>query len=186
MRIWFNIVCLKLYQFKRITWWCLYVFEFIMEYVLEYVLQFVMLKKILKIKKSWSISRPCTLIHDLPCRIPCRLLIHELLCGPWGLHLLVWSELGRSPPFWPIRALTLPWSWAFNLVWKGPNIWRPLMHSFYFKLATTIGVTKPHIDDLENFAFKFIHVRSWVGNCIQISWCLGDFGCFIHKIIELL
>ena len=26
-RIWFNIICLKLYQFKRITWWCLFVLE---------------------------------------------------------------------------------------------------------------------------------------------------------------
>ena len=24
-RVWFNIVCLKLYQFKRITWWCLFI-----------------------------------------------------------------------------------------------------------------------------------------------------------------
>ena len=29
---------------------------------------------------------------------------------------LVWSELGRSLPFRPMRALTLPWSQAFNLV----------------------------------------------------------------------
>ena len=53
-------------------------------------------------------SRPCTLIHDLLCRIPCRLFIHELFFGPLGLHLLVWSELGRSPPFRPMRALTFP------------------------------------------------------------------------------
>ena len=33
-----------------------------------------------------------------------------------GLHLLVWSELGRSPPFRRMRALTLPWSRAFSLV----------------------------------------------------------------------
>ena len=27
----FNIICLKLYQFKRITWWCLSVLESLME-----------------------------------------------------------------------------------------------------------------------------------------------------------
>ena len=32
----------------------------------------------------------------------CRLFIHELFFGPLGLHLLVWSELGRSTwsPTW--------------------------------------------------------------------------------------
>ena len=33
-RIWFNIVCLKLYQFKRIDWWCLFVLEPALEYVM--------------------------------------------------------------------------------------------------------------------------------------------------------
>ena len=28
----------------------------------------------------------------------------------------MWSELERSPPFRPIRALASPWSWAFRLV----------------------------------------------------------------------
>ena len=55
-RIWFNIICLKLYQFKRIMWWCLSVLKSILEYVLEYALEsnveFVLLEKILK--KSWS------------------------------------------------------------------------------------------------------------------------------------
>ena len=34
----------------------------------------------------------------------------ELLFGPLRIHLLVWIELGRSPPSWPMRALTLQWS----------------------------------------------------------------------------
>jgi len=46
--IWFNIICLKLYQFKRTTWWCLYV----PKYVLNFTLQSVILEKLLK--KSWS------------------------------------------------------------------------------------------------------------------------------------
>ena len=61
-------------------------------------------------------GRPCTLIHNMPCRTPCRLFIHELFFGPLGLHLLVWSELGRSLPFRPMRALTLPWLGASSLV----------------------------------------------------------------------
>ena len=31
-RIWFNIIiCLKLYQSKRITWWCLFVLESVLK-----------------------------------------------------------------------------------------------------------------------------------------------------------
>jgi hypothetical protein len=61
-------------------------------------------------------GRPCTLVYIPPFRTPCRLFIHKLFFGPVGLHLLVWSELGLSPPFRPMRALTLPWSRAFSLV----------------------------------------------------------------------
>ena len=133
-RIWFNTTCLKLYQFNRIIWWCLCVLESFPKSIMESPL-----KSILKcdarenIKKNHGLpefssgpplgggfeaksGRPCTLVHNLPCRTPCRLFIHGLFFGPLGLHLLVWSELGRSPPFWPMRALTLPWSRAFSLV----------------------------------------------------------------------
>ena len=34
--IWYNIICLKLYQFERTTWWCLCVPEFVMESALIY------------------------------------------------------------------------------------------------------------------------------------------------------
>ena len=44
-RIWFNIICLKLYQFKRITWWCFYVLEFSMEFALPSILNNVLLEK---------------------------------------------------------------------------------------------------------------------------------------------
>ena len=47
-RIWFHIVCLKLYQCERTTWWCSSVLEFFVESILEptlkYVLKFVMLE----------------------------------------------------------------------------------------------------------------------------------------------
>ena len=50
-RIWFNIKYLKLYQFKRITWWCLFVLESILESVLksamQSILKFVLMEKIL-------------------------------------------------------------------------------------------------------------------------------------------
>jgi hypothetical protein len=41
----FNIRCLKLYQFERITWWCLFVLELVLEYALQSVLKYVMLEK---------------------------------------------------------------------------------------------------------------------------------------------
>jgi hypothetical protein len=58
----FNIRCLKLYQFERITWWCLFVLEFVLEYALQSVLKHVMLGK--NIKKN----------HDFPELVPCPLL----------------------------------------------------------------------------------------------------------------
>ena len=55
-RNWFEIICLKHYQFERITWWCFLVLESIQEYVMESTLQSflnpIMLEKY--IKKSWS------------------------------------------------------------------------------------------------------------------------------------
>ena len=84
-------------------------------------------------------GRPWNLIHSPPCRTPCRLFIHEVFFGPLGLHLRVWSELGQSPPFRPMRALTLQWSWAFSLVcelWSGP--W--LMRTGYNMSSGSVGV----------------------------------------------
>ena len=135
-RIWFNLICLKFYQFKKITWWCLCVLESILEYVLESTLKHVLKSVMLNFfffTKNHGLSefllgspprggpdansnRPCTLMHSLPWRTPCRLFIHGLFFQPLDLHLLVWSELERSPPFRPMRALTWPWSGTFNLV----------------------------------------------------------------------
>jgi hypothetical protein len=48
-RVWLNIVCLKLYQFERITWWCLFVLEHalqsMVEFVMESTLQSILLEK---------------------------------------------------------------------------------------------------------------------------------------------
>jgi hypothetical protein len=97
--------------------------------LLQSIMKVVMLEKILK--KSWSTgicARPTSkiphenpkrlgnLIHIPPCKTPCRLSIHEIFFGPLGLHLRVWSELRRSPPFGSMRALRLQWSQAFSLV----------------------------------------------------------------------
>ena len=51
-RIWSNIICLKLYQLKRILWWCLSFLESVMEAALQYVMKSILLEKILT--KSWS------------------------------------------------------------------------------------------------------------------------------------
>jgi hypothetical protein len=61
-------------------------------------------------------SIPWNIIHSLPCRNRCRLFIHDHFHKPLGLHLLVWSEFGRSRPFQPMRDLRMQWLWAFNPV----------------------------------------------------------------------
>ena len=108
-RIWFHIICLKLYQFERTTWWCLFNLERVMEHALKYVL----LNKILKKSRlpkfaanpplggghDEDFGRPWQLIHSPPCRNPCRVFIHEVFFGPIGLHLWVWSELDGLRPF---------------------------------------------------------------------------------------
>ena len=107
-RIWFHIICLKLYQFKRFIWWCLSVLEFVLESILQYIMKPIMLENFKKNHGHPEISsdpplgggpdansgRPCTLIHSPPCRTPCRLFIHKRFWGPLDLHLLVWSKLG--------------------------------------------------------------------------------------------
>ena len=133
--IWFHIICLKLYQLESTTWWYLSIPESILKSALKFVLlekQNFKIKIYIIIKNhglpkfasgpplggrpDLNFDRPWNIIHSPPCRTPCRLFIHEVFFGPLGLHLRVWSELGRSPPFWPMRATRSQWSWAFNLV----------------------------------------------------------------------
>ena len=111
-----------------------------MDSALQSVMKFIMLEKLEKLKQNKinhglpeftsgppneNFGRPRNVIHSPRCT-PCKLFIHEVFFGPLGLHLSVWSELRRSPPFRPMRALRLQWSQAFNLVcevalttWKG-------------------------------------------------------------------
>ena len=70
-RIWFNIICFKLYQFKIITWWCMLVLEFTMESNLKYVLKFVLLPKILKKSRSTRI-----LVDHAPLFTTCHVGLH--------------------------------------------------------------------------------------------------------------
>ena len=57
-RIWLNIICLKLYQFEGITWWCLSFLEFVLEYALQYVLKYVMLEFFIKkIMVFWNLRQ---------------------------------------------------------------------------------------------------------------------------------
>ena len=70
-------------------------------------------------------DRLCALILNIACRTPCRLFIHDMFFGHLGHYLLILNKLGQSPPFRPMRALTLQCSWAFTLVcelWSAPNI----------------------------------------------------------------
>ena len=56
-KIWFNIICLNLYQFERITRWCLFVLKSIMEYVMEHALKIVLLKNTKKIMVSRNLRQ---------------------------------------------------------------------------------------------------------------------------------
>ena len=47
-RIMFSIICLKLYQFERATWWCLSILESILQFVMKFVLKFVLKSLILE------------------------------------------------------------------------------------------------------------------------------------------
>jgi len=77
---------------------------------------------------SWTWRKFRDTMKPYPsCRTSCKLFIHEVFFEPLGLHLRVWSELGRSPPFQPMRALRLQWSHAFNLCVKWP--WGPRPHN---------------------------------------------------------
>jgi hypothetical protein len=149
-RIWFNIICFKIYQF-----WHNYLVVFVSPGIYpricpgicyglcpeiypaeKYIKKFLVSRNFasdptLRGGPDEYSGRPCTLIHSPPCKTPCRLFIHKLSFGPSGLHLLVWSELGRCPPFRPMRALTLPWSRAFSLVCEvALRLWNKERYSF--------------------------------------------------------
>jgi len=59
----------------------------------------------------------CVVCH---CRNPCRLFIHDNFFGSLGLHFLVWSELGQSWPFQPMRDVGMQWSWPCSPMCEVP------------------------------------------------------------------
>ena len=79
------------------------------------------------------------LVNYAPLSTTCHVELHVDLSSTnfmsLGLHLLVWSELGRSPPFRPMRARTLPRSGAFSLVGE-VNEWSSLwvLYDLYISL----------------------------------------------------
>ena len=99
---------------------------FVLEPIMESALKFIHSKKYglpkfassppLGGRHDKNSGRQWNLIHSPSRRTPYRLFIHVVFFGPLGLHLRVWSELGRSLPFRPMRALRLQWTWAFSLV----------------------------------------------------------------------
>ena len=113
----------------------------------------------------------------MPCRTPCRLFIHEVFTGPLGLHLNVWSELGRSPPFRPMRALRLQWSRAFTLMcevalnpppWANFDQWYhhrlPLiiwlwLHIYFLSLILCLDVTHQVYYFFETYLIFLTHLK---------------------------
>ena len=97
--------------------------------MLEKIIKKVMVSRNLRWKNSCCKFRETIklFIHSPPRNTPCRLFIHEVFFGPLGLHLRVWNEPGRSPPFRPMRALRLAMvTGLHSCVWSGPNSSRTL------------------------------------------------------------
>ena len=174
-RIWFNIICPKLYQFKRITWWCLSVLESITDLPWN-------LSCWNKKSKSHSLvefgssppprggpdknsRRPWNLIYSPPCRTPCILFIHEVFFGPLGLHLRVWSELGPS---------------VFLVEEKKIFFFRPLI--FVFFLAQESSKEKlrfflcPFLDSLRPFdQWELLDCNGHRPSVLCVKWPWGHY-----------
>jgi hypothetical protein len=58
-RIWFNKICLKLYQFDIINWWCLSVLKSTLESLLDFSLQSVLKSNLLEniLKKNHGLPK---------------------------------------------------------------------------------------------------------------------------------
>ena len=94
--IWFNIICLNL------PIWENYLVVFVSSGICPEICPAEIILKNLGLPKFASnpplggrpdenFGRPWNLTYSPPCRTPCRLFIHEVLFGPSGLHLCVWS-----------------------------------------------------------------------------------------------
>ena len=101
------------------------------------------------------------LIYNLPCRSLCRLLLSMIKeFGHFGLHHVVWSELGRSQLSGPIRGLECDGHGPSILFMKRPIV--GMLHSPWFtsKSYTTIHET--------------LFLICWVGVHVDFSFMIKD------------
>ena len=64
-RIWFNIICLQIYQFERTTWWCLSDLESVLESILKSIMESALKSILLKNVKKIMVSRNLCQAHLL-------------------------------------------------------------------------------------------------------------------------
>ena len=138
---------------------------------------------VMKVSLTKISERTRNLIHSPSCRTPCRLFIHEVFFGPLGLHLRVWSERGRSPPFRPMRALRLQWSQAFqSCVWSSPkSLWMlHFKHSHWWKRRSQSKSASHYVWGTNGVCECKMDVKStWIPIWHQmdhVSWSLGLFS----------
>ena len=116
----------------------------------------------------------------LPYRTPCRFFIYNILFGPEGLHLLLWSELWWSLLFRPMRALSFQWSRGLHSrVWSGPKsqvTWGKYVQSQPLR-AWKLGFTTSH---------KLSSLKSQVGHgCLHGNILLeARLGTWLESWVE--
>ena len=65
----------------------------------------------------WKYSKwPLNMIHLMPCRNPCKLHIHLAFTYSVGPSRVVWSKLGPTLPFPPMRVVEGQWPQALGLI----------------------------------------------------------------------
>lgn len=95
---------------------------------------------------SWSpglsqSGRPWNLIHCMPRRIPCTVVIYSNFIGPLGPQVLVGSEVGEFWHVLPMRDFRFQWSWAIQA--NCANLTLSKFNSFFnctFKLVGCLYV----------------------------------------------
>ena len=157
------------------------------------------------IKKSWSLEgrpdensgRPWNLIHNLSCRPPCRLFIHEVFFRPLGRHLRVWSELNRLRPFnqwelldcnghgpsvlcvkWPLVAASTASSSGFKALWcLGLDTRIGLYYSLYmFNWVDPQNYRQRPQVIIKRATLKYINHDSMGVNFLQDALYLSNMG----------
>ena len=99
------------------------------------------------------------MIHSMPWRNPCRLCIYLAFTYFVGSSSIVWSKLGLTPPFPPMRVLEVYWSWALSLVCEVG------MSSFIKKLTYSISSVE--------VALRYLKILFTLWGCV---WKLATFS----------